>query len=77
MINQIIKRDGTFEVFNPDKLNRWAEWASNLNVEWSSIALDAVKKCFDGCTTSDLQNAMISACIDRADSPHLYMGLEH
>lgn len=74
MINQIIKRDGTVELFNPDKLNKWAEWASNINgVEWSSIALDAVKKCYDKCTTSDLQAAMIMACIDRADEAHLYM----
>lgn len=74
MINQIIKRDGTVELFNPDKLNKWAEWASDINgVEWSSIALDAVKKCYDKCTTSDLQAAMIMACIDRADEAHLYM----
>ena len=73
MIKKVKKRDGTYEHFNADKLNRWAEWASDLDVEWSSIALDAVKKCFDGCSTSDLQGAMISACIDRADSAHLYM----
>lgn len=74
MINYITKRNGQTEPFNPDKLNKWAEWASKLNgVEWSSIALDAVKKCHDGCSTSDLQAAMIMACEDREDEAHLYM----
>lgn len=73
MLTHIVKRDGTIENFNPNKLNKWAEWASNLNVEWSSIALDAVKKCNDGCSTKDLQKAMIMACIDREDVSHLLM----
>lgn len=74
MINYITKRNGQRESFNPDKLNKWAEWASKLNgVEWASIALDAVKKCHDGCSTSDLQAAMIMACEDREDEAHLYM----
>lgn len=74
MIKKIKKRDGSVEEFNPDKLNKWAEWASEINgVDWASIALDAVKKCYDGCTTSELQGAMISACIDREDEAHMYM----
>lgn len=73
MITKVKKRDGTYESFNADKLNRWAEWAADLNVEWSSIALEAYKKCYDGCTTSELQSAMISACLDREDTAHLKM----
>jgi len=73
VIKKVKKRDGTYEPFNADKLNRWAEWAADLNVEWSSIALEAYKKCYDGCTTSELQSAMISACIDREDTAHLKM----
>ncbi|MBP7966730.1 ribonucleoside-diphosphate reductase subunit alpha [Candidatus Woesebacteria bacterium] len=74
MIKKIKKRDGSIEEFNPDKLNKWAEWASEINgVDWASIALDAVKKCYDECTTSELQGAMISACIDREDEAHMYM----
>lgn len=74
MLTKIKKRNGTYELFNPEKLNKWAEWASDINgVEWASIALDAVKKCYDGCTTSELQSAMITACIDREDEAHMYM----
>ena len=32
MIKLIKKRDGSTEEFNPDKLNKWAEWASEINV---------------------------------------------
>lgn len=74
MLTKIKKRNGTYELFDPEKLNKWAEWASDINgVEWASIALDAVKKCYDGCTTSELQSAMITACIDREDEAHMYM----
>lgn len=74
MIKTIKKRDGSIQPFDADKLNKWAEWASQINgVDWASIALDAVKKCYDGCTTSDLQKAMITACVDREDEAHMYM----
>lgn len=74
MIKQIKKRNGQLVDFDANKLNKWATWASDINgVEWASVALDAVKKCHDRCTTSELQKAMISACIDREDESHLYM----
>lgn len=74
MIKQIKKRNGQLVDFDANKLNKWATWASDINgVEWASVALDAVKKCHDRCTTSELQKAMISACIDKEDESHLYM----
>lgn len=73
MINKIKKRDGTLVEFNPDKLNKWAEWAGNIGVEWSSLVLEATRKCFDGCSTDDLHNALIAACVDRETIPHLRM----
>ena len=73
MISKIKKRDGTVVDFDASKLNRWAEWAASLNVEWSSVVLGATRKCFDGCSTEDLQDAMASECIDRETTPHLKM----
>jgi len=73
VITKLKKRNGTVQDFNPDKLNKWAEWAANLNVEWASVALGAYKKCYDGCTSAELQDAMISECLDREDTPHLKM----
>lgn len=73
MINKIVKADGSLVDFDPAKLNGWAVWAARYGVDWSAIALQAVKKCFDGCTTKDLQRAMIDACCDRADEAHMLM----
>lgn len=72
-ITHVVKRDGKLEEFNPDKLNKWAEWASKIGVDWSSIALSAYKKCNNKCSTDDLHEAMISACIDMETEEHLYM----
>lgn len=71
MINKIVKASGELVDFEPAKLNGWASWADRYGVDWSNIALQAVKKCFDGCTTKDLQQAMIDACCDRADTAHM------
>lgn len=73
MISKIKKRDGTLVDFDAEKLNLWGEWAASINVEWGSIVLGATRKCFDGCTTEDLQTAMISECVDRETTQHLKM----
>lgn len=73
MIRNVKKSDGTVQPFDPSRLNRWAEWAANYGVDWAEIAVDAVKRCHDGCTTSDLQWAMIEACIDRQTQAHANM----
>jgi ribonucleoside-diphosphate reductase alpha subunit len=73
MIRTIKKRDGTLVEFDPEKLNRWGEWAAGIGVEWGSIVLEAVRKCYDGCTTADLHNALIAACVDRETTAHLKM----
>lgn len=70
MITNIKKSDGSIVPFNAERLNRWAEWAANFGVNWSEIVLDAVRRCFDGCSTADLQNAMIDSCVDRQTAAH-------
>jgi ribonucleoside-diphosphate reductase alpha subunit len=72
-ITTIIKRNGERVEFDANKLNRWGEWAAGIGVEWSSIVLGATRKCFDGCTSDDLQNSLISECVDRETTPHLRM----
>lgn len=73
MIRSIKKRDGSIVEFDPDKLTHWAKWASVVGVDWFAIVGDAYKRCPDNCTTQDLQNAMIQACADREDTPHMMM----
>lgn len=73
MIRTIKKRDGALVDFDPDKLNQWGEWAAGIGVEWGSIVLEAVRKCYDGCTTQELHSALIAACVDRETTAHLKM----
>ena len=73
MLKLIKKRSGIIVNFEPNKLNKWAEWASNNNVDWSEVALKAYSKCFDGCTTKDLQQALIDACLEFQSTKHFKM----
>lgn len=73
MISFVKKRDGSLVPFDPDKMNKWAEYASNSGVNWSAVVLNAIRKVEDGCSTSDLHDAMIDACVDKKDSAHLQM----
>lgn len=73
MISKIKKRNGNVVDFDPEKLTRWAKWAGCVGADWFAIVGDAYKRCPDECTTQDLQNAMIQACADKEDTPHLKM----
>ena len=67
MINTITKSGGELVPFDPDKLNRWAAWADRSGADWSTISLDAVSKLQDGCSSQDVNKAIISACMDQFD----------
>ena len=69
MIKTVIKRNGDKEAFNPDKLNKWAIWAtkdiqSGL-VNWSEIVINTISKLPEEVTTTELQTALINACLDK------------
>ena len=72
-INTIVKRNGEKVPFDPDKLNKWAEWAADIGVDWSSVVLESCRKCYDGCTSIELHQAMIDSCIDQETTQHLRM----
>lgn len=71
-IKTIVKSNGKTAKFEPEKLNKWASWASK-GVVWSDIATEAVKACYDGCSTSNLHKAMIDACLRRKTKPYADM----
>lgn len=64
-ITNVIKRNGEAVAFDPSRLTKWAEWASNEGVDWFSIVSEAYKRCPNKCTTKDLHYAMIAACLDK------------
>jgi len=72
-ISSIKKRDGSIVEFDPEKLTRWAKWASVVGVDWFAIVGEAYRRCPDNCTTQDLHNAMIQTCADYEDTPHMLM----
>jgi ribonucleotide reductase alpha subunit len=69
----VVKRDGTEQAFDAEKLNKWAEWAGGIGVDWSSIVLEAVRKCQDKCPTSDLHKALEDACNERQTEAYAKM----
>lgn len=73
MVTEVVKRDGRKEPFSAEKLVNWAEWASVYGCDWSGIVRDAFNKLPESCSTKDLHDALIKACIDREDEPHVLM----
>ncbi|QVD49311.1 ribonucleotide reductase of class Ia (aerobic), alpha subunit [Xanthomonas phage vB_XciM_LucasX] len=68
MINLIIKRDGTVEPFEADKINGWGEWAAESlggMVDWTSVVMETVKELPETCSSRDLQNALIKNCLNK------------
>lgn len=71
MISTVIKRDGTVEDFDVDKLNHWAIWASeNCGISWTDIVFGAVRACHDNVTTQQLQDELIKTCINFRTDEH-------
>ncbi len=77
MINYVVKRNGEKVPFDANKINQWMEWSTSIGVDWTDIALEAYRKCFDGCSTQDIQQSLITACLDKADTNHLKMAGRH
>jgi len=68
MIETIIKRDGESEPFSPNKINGWGEWAAKTlggYVDWSDVVMEAVRDLPKVTHSRDLQNALITACLNR------------
>lgn len=67
MIEKVIKRDGSVQAFDPNKINGWGEWASNnlKYVNWSEIVLGAMSKMDKIVTSEDLQNMLIEECLNK------------
>ena len=66
MIKTIIKRDGTQEAFDANKVNQWGAWAAQINhTDWSAIVLHAVSILPETCTSKALQDELVKTCVDK------------
>ncbi|WAK45531.1 ribonucleotide reductase of class Ia (aerobic) alpha subunit [Cronobacter phage EspYZU12] len=73
MINTVVKSDGTKVPFEPERLNKAAIFGDDGNGNWSHISMDAYKRLYDGCTTREVNQALIDACVSRKDEAHSRM----
>jgi len=74
MSRTVLKRDGSVTEFDSNKLNRWADWASqNCGVSWSDVVLEASRSLPDRVSTNDIQKTLIEVCVNRTDTGHSRM----
>lgn len=66
-INYVVKSDGSKVLFDAEKLNKKARWAAQRKVNWSSVALGALKRLQDGCSTKSIDKALIDTCVEQFD----------
>ena len=72
MLNQsikVIKRNGTQEAIDMEKIHKVIHWAANdfsapLNVSVSQVEINAELAFFDGITTSEIHETMIKSAAD-------------
>lgn len=67
MLKYVIKHDGSVEEFCPEKLNKWAEFATKRGGSWSEISLSTYKRLPETAKSSDIHQAMIGVCLDKED----------
>jgi ribonucleoside-diphosphate reductase alpha chain len=73
----VIKRDGSREKFDASKLNKWAEWASEIGgkyVDWTEIVLTAASRMPNEVTSKQIQELLIQTCLDNNSWSHNLMG---
>lgn len=61
----VIKRDGSEAAFSADKLNKWAEYATENGGNWSDIAISTFKRLNERCTTKEIHETMIDVCLSK------------
>jgi len=70
MIETVIKRDGTEQPFEAEKLNKWAEYAAKLGGSWSEIAQKTFKNLPSKVSSKEIHQTMIDVCLEKQDITH-------
>lgn len=76
MLKTIIKRDGTRQAFDPDKLNKWAIWAGALLAKrshWAGVVLKTMSAFGEETTSKELQAELIKQCVRTKRWPEALM----
>lgn len=72
-IKTVIKSDGSVVPFDAEKFNRKNRWAADRKVNWSDVAFKALRLLSDKCSTSDIDKAIIDACVEEFDERHFLL----
>lgn len=67
MIHSVVKRDGTVEKFDLEKLSKWAKYATKVGGDWSELAIDTFSKLPDVVESKDIHQTMIDVCYSKND----------
>ena len=59
----VIKRDGSQEEFDVQKIERWAEYACKHNVDWKEVAKSVLERLPSRVTTAEIHQTMIDYCL--------------
>jgi len=73
LINTVIKSDGSVVPFDANKFNRKTRWAADRKVNWSDISFKTLRQLSDGCTTTDIDKAIIATCVEEFDEKHFML----
>ncbi len=65
MSRMVIKRDGSKEPFNPEKVGRWAKYAAKHSVDWEEIQASTVTRLPSEVSTEEIHQTMINVCLDK------------
>jgi len=61
----VIKRDGSEEPFDENKVGRWAEYAAKHSVNWQEIQLATLARLPSRVSTDEIHQTMINVCLDK------------
>ena len=59
----VIKRDGREELFDSEKIERWAEYAAKHNVNWKGLAINVISRLPSRVTSAEIHQTMIDYCL--------------
>lgn len=72
-IKTVVKANGEKVAFDAEKFNKKLRWAAERKVNWSDISFKALRKLVDGCSTRDIDKAIIDTCVEMFDEKHFML----
>lgn len=62
LIKEVIKADGSVELFDLEKLSKWAKYASKVGGDWTTLAIQTFSRLPERVHSKDIHQTMIDVC---------------